>query len=221
MGYITHRQGQKKPTIGEITLLGGRFVEFSYDPAARPQRIRRGVAQLKKQGVRQAVYPQKGENLGIFPIETLSLRRRLAATVTLERLSAGDSVTVYGDRLSGEVEQTVEALAQGVRYVTLCVPEGGEGLAQELRRRYGISLRLRHRLPERAEHLLAFAPCPILWERTCCQLYHGAEHPLPLLLPQGEQPQCQQEQLAAALYRQGVLSEGTLVRNAVRYLQNP
>ena len=98
----------------------------------------------------------------------------------------------------------------------LSARDGGEVLARELRREYGISLLLdpaRDQL-DRADALLLYAPRPdlagdnaVLWG-----LYPGGElgrGRLPLVLPaalaEQVEPNCGREQLTAALYALGVL----------------
>ena len=118
--------------------------------------------------------------------------------------------------MSRELWDGAKTLALHYRYVLLDAP-GAEDLARELRREYGISLLLRPSPDqlERADALLLFSPRkdltgenPILYT-----LYPGGEAGrgrLPLVLPPAltdqVEPNCDQEQLAAALYAQGVVT---------------
>jgi hypothetical protein len=116
-------------------------------------------------------------------------------------------------------------LAVAFRYVMLAVPEGGEDLARELRRTYGVSLLLkptRDQL-ERADALVLFSPRTDLSceNKVFCALYPGGEFTrgrIPVELS-GEwirplPPNCDREQLAAALYAMGHLAaEGVFGEN--------
>ena len=155
-------------------------------------------------------------------MDTLPLRRALAAPLTrrkLESMGLGPTqavVAVSAQRLIREAEDAVRSLALSFRYVLLSARDGGEVLARELRREYGISLLLdpaRDQL-DRADALLLYAPRPdlagdnaVLWG-----LYPGGElgrGRLPLVLPaalaEQVEPNCGREQLTAALYALGVL----------------
>lgn len=103
---------------------------------------------------------------GICPVDTLPLRRALAAPLTrrkLESMGLGPTqavVAVSAQRLIREAEDAVRSLALSFRYVLLSAGAGGEVLARELRREYGISLLLdpaRDQL-DRADALLLYAP---------------------------------------------------------------
>ena len=127
-----------------------------------------------------------------------------------------------GDRASREVTECAKSLALSYRYVLLGVRGGGEDFARSLRREYGISLLLGPSPDQldRADALVMFAPRedlarenPILYT-----LYPGGEAGrgrLPLSLPAalGSQMEanCDQEQLAAALYAMGGLPLETLL----------
>ena len=118
--------------------------------------------------------------------------------------------------MSQELRDAAKALSLSFRYVLLDVREG-DGLARELRREYGISLLLRPSPDqlERADALLLFAPRTDLsgGNRVLYTLYPGGEGgrgclPLVLPAPLGDQtePNCDREQLAAALFSQGILT---------------
>ena len=159
---------------------------------------------------------------GILPVDTLPLRRALAAPLVRRRLEdagldpAQAVVALSGDRPLRELTEAAKALALNYRYVLLSV-RGGEEFARDLRREYGISLLLKPSADQldRADALVLFAPRgdlagenPIFYT-----LYPGGEAGrgrLPLHLPQALAaqlaPNCGFEQMAAALYAQGALS---------------
>lgn len=234
LGYIAYGDGPKRPVLEEKKLGGGRFLALTVRETARPggplalARARKAARQLRERGVRWAVFPVDFPYTALFirqgvsPVETISLRRALAAPLTRRGLEAlGLSPTeavvgISGDRMTRELWDTAKALALSFRYVLLSAPEG-EKLARELRREYGISLLLRPSPDqlERADALLLFAPRKELAGRNpiLYTLYPGGEGGrgrLPLVLPAAlaEQaaPNCDTEQLAAALFAQGAVT---------------
>ena len=240
LGYIIYGDGPKRPEIGERKLLGGAFVTLRLGQFAHPngplalRRALTGARRLREMGVRAAVFPVDFPYMalflrqGIHPVDTLPLRRALAAPLVRRRLEgmglgpAQAVVAVSGERLSREVSDTAKALALGFRYVMLSVRGGGEDFARELRREYGISLLLKPSLEQldRADALLLFAPRdglagenPILYT-----LYPGGEAgrgrlplPLPAALREQVEPNCGEEQLTAALYALGALRLETVL----------
>ena len=165
---------------------------------------------------------------GICPVDTLPLRRALAAPLTRRRLEEkGFSPTeavaaISAERAGKEVMEAAKALALCYRYVLLSVSRGGEDFARSLRREYGISLLLKPSVEQldRADALLLFSQrTDLAMENTILfTLYPGGEAGrgcLPLLLPPalaGQlEPNCSQEQLAAALYTLGGLTLETLL----------
>ena len=201
-------------------------------PLAR-YRARQGARMLREAGVRSAVFPVDFPytalfiRQGVLPIDTLPLRRALAAPLTRRRLEAGGFqptgavVAVSGERAVREVTECAKALALSYRYVLLSV-RGGENFARELRREYGISLLLEPSPDQldRADALVLFAPRTDLKldNAILYTLYPGGEAGrgrLPLCLPRalGAQAEsnCDQEQLAAALYAMGTLPLETLL----------
>ena len=239
LGYIVWGDGPKRPVLEERRLAGGRFMGLTMGAAARPwgplaqARARRAARRLWEAGVRYAVFPVDFPYTALFlrqgvaPIETVSLRRALAAPLTwrrLERLGRSPAEAVVGlcgDRMSRELWDGAKALALRYRYVLLDAPEGGE-LARELRREYGISLLLRPSPDqlERADALLLFSPRKDLTGENPVfyTLYPGGEGGrgrLPLVLPSAladqTEPNCDREQLAAALYAQGAVTAEDLL----------
>ncbi len=239
LGYIRYGDGPKKPELGESRLPGGVFLTLRVREIAHPnhplvrRRVLAGAKRLRELGVRSAVFPmdfpytQLFIRQGIVPVDTLPLRRRLAAPLVRRRLeSMGLSptqavVAVSAERLSREAMDAVRLLALSFRYVLLW-GGGGEELARSLRREYGVSLLLgpsRDQL-DRADALLLFSPRQDLALRNpvLYTLYPGGEAGagrLPLQLPAAvvEQldPNCDQEQMAAALYSLGGITAGSLL----------
>lgn len=234
LGYIVYSDGPKRPVLAEKKLAGGRFMSLTMRAPARPgsplavARAKGAARRLREAGVRCAVFPVDFPYTALFlrqgvaPVETVPLRRALAAPLTrrrLEGLSLSPTeavVGIYGDRMSRELWDTIKTLALSFRYVLVDAP-GGEELARELRREYGISLLLRPSPDQldRADALLLFSPRkeltgenPILYT-----LYPGGEAGkgrvplrLPAALAESVEPNCDMEQLAAALFSQGTIT---------------
>lgn len=239
LGYIVYGDGPKRPVLVEKKLAGGRFMALAMREAAHPggpvatTRAKRAARRLREAGVRWAVFPVDFPyttlfiRQGVSPVETVSLRRVLAAPLTRRRLESlglpptEAVVGICGDRMCRELWDTVKTLALSFRYVLVDAP-GGEELARELRREYGISLLLRPSPDqlERSDALLLFSPRkelagenPILYT-----LYPGGEGGrgrLPLVLPaalaEQVEPNCDREQLAAALFSQGAVTLESLL----------
>ena len=178
------------------------------------RRVLTAAKRLRKAGVTRLVVPEAfayGEQLekvGVAPVSTLPLRRALAA----------DLARVAGDQLSGELVRTVTELALGNRYVLLDVPYGGDTLANQLRREYGVSLLLSptRQQMEEADVLVLFAARTDLRRRdpAVLRLYDEAAPLPPLLLPpvlEGQMPPglCR-PQLLAVLVESGVLRPGQI-----------
>ena len=124
-------------TLKEVSVLHIRFL------CARMAQDRRRNPLTERRRLRTA-----GKKLpeGLRPVETLSLRRAIAADWCGELLRfrgenpAGARVLITADALSGEVVRTVTELALRHRYLILKVPFGGEELCRRLRREYGVSI---------------------------------------------------------------------------------
>ena len=239
LGYIIYGDGPKRPVLEEQRIAGGRFMVLRMGEPLRPKgpiamrRARTAARRLREAGVRSAVFPMDFPYTALFlrqgvcPVETLGLKKALAAPLTRRRLEGLNLmpteavVGISGERMSQELRDTVKALALSFRYVLLDIRDDG-GLARELRREYGISLLLRPSPDqlERADALLLFSPRGDLsgGNRVLYMLYPGGEGGrgrLPLVLPpalaQQTEPNCDREQLAAALFAQGTLTLETLL----------
>ena len=234
LGYIIYGEGPRRPVLGDRQISGGSFVTLEMGLETRPNgplaryRARQGARMFREAGVRSAVFPVDFPytalflRQGICPVDTLPLRRALAAPLTRQRLEAMDLsptqavVAISGDRTVREMTDCAKALALSYRYVLLSL-RGCEEFARGLRREYGVSLLLSPSADQldRADALLLFSPRgdlaqenPILYT-----LYPGGETGrgrLPLKLPaalaERLEPNCGQEQLAAALYAMGALT---------------
>lgn len=239
LGYIIYGDGPKKPELGERNLPGGAFITLRMGQPAHPNspialgRAARSARKMREAGVRSAVFPLDFPYMALFlrqgiaPIDTLPLRRALAAPLTRRRLeSMGLAptqavVALSGERTVRDISEAAKALALSYRYVLLSVRDGEE-LARSLRREYGISLLLKPSVEQldRADALLLFAPRgdlaqenPILYT-----LYPGGEAGrgrlglyLPAALGEQLEPNCDQEQVASALYAMGGLTLETLL----------
>ena len=143
-------------TLKEVSVLHIRFLcarmaqDRRRNPLTERRRLRTAGKKLLRQRVEQVVLPAgaSAEALpeGLRPVETLSLRRAIAADWCGELLRfrgenpAGARVLITADALSGEVVRTVTELALRHRYLILKVPFGGEELCRRLRREYGVSI---------------------------------------------------------------------------------
>lgn len=232
LGYVIYGEGPKRPETGFREIRGGRFSTLTVRAAARPfglitrRRVESALLRWRETGVRRAVFPVDfpyaalALQAGIRPVDTMPLRRALAAPVTRIRLREMGLLpteavaAVAAEEVSEEVRRTVSELAGSCRYVMLSAGRGGEELAASLWRERGVSLLLqptRQQL-EQADALLLYAPRPelTLRNRVVYALYPGEERfQLPLLLPdRPENPvedNCDREQLAAALYGMGAM----------------
>ena len=143
-------------TLKEVSVLHIRFLcarmaqDRRRNPLTERRRLRTAGKKLLRQRVEQVVLPAgaSAEALpeGLRPVETLPLRRAIAADWCGELLRfrgenpAGARVLITADALSGEVVRTVTELALRHRYLILKVPFGGEELCRRLRREYGVSI---------------------------------------------------------------------------------
>ena len=137
LGYIIYGDGPKRPELGERRLLGVPFLTLSMGQPPRPhgplarRRALLAARQMRERGVRSAVFPVDFPytalflGQGICPVDTLPLRRALAAPLTrrkLESMGLGPTqavVAVSAQRLIREAEDAVRSLALSFRYVLL------------------------------------------------------------------------------------------------------
>lgn len=232
LGYIEYDENNKIVHLAQRRMLGGTFLALTFGRENRGVAARfhavRAAKRMHDQGVRRAVFPVDFPytslfiRQGVLPMETLPLRRVICAAFVKRRMEelgiapTQGVIALSGEYLSREMRAVTKSLALSFRYVLLAAGEGGEELARELRREYGISLLLkptRDQL-ERADALVLFSPRGDLTgeNKVLCALYPGGEYTrgrLPLSL--GKEmvrtlpPNCDLEQLAAALHAMGVL----------------
>lgn len=229
IGFVTWTEERAPRRAEELSILRMRFCRVYLTrrrgtpaPLER-RRLAAAAKKLEKQGVTRAVFPEDFSQLaafekrGVVPVETLPLYRRLAGewlktSLAAKGLGGATTVAVCGERLTGELVRTVTELCLRWRYVLLDVPDGGEELARQLRREFGVSLVLRPSAAQlaAADAALLFTPRPELRNGVTLALYEGAAPPehvrleLPALeeqLPAG----CRRDQLLAALYGAGAL----------------
>ncbi|MET0016409.1 hypothetical protein [Oscillibacter sp.] len=214
----------EEQAVLRMRFLGVHLLRRKNTPAAVLHRRAVSAAKkLQKLGITRAVFPENFPyeavftKHGICPVEVMPLYRSLAvewlrAEIAAKGLSGASTAAVCADRLTGELVRAVTELCLRYRYVLLDVPDGGEELARQLRREFGVSLILRPNAGQlsEAEAALLFAPRPELHSAVALALYDGAEVPenvtltLPALedqLPVG----CRRDQLFAALCGAGVL----------------
>lgn len=186
-------------------------------------RCARAARTLRRLGVTRAVFPAEFPyrsvffKAGVAPVEVLPLYRRLAgewlrAGLAARGVSGGATAALCADQLTGEAARAVAELCQRYRYVLLDLPEGGEELARQLRREFGVSLILRPEMRRlaAADGALLFAPRPGLKGPVTLALYDGAELPenVKMRVPEAEEqlPQdCRRDELLAALCGAGRL----------------
>lgn len=233
LGYIEYDDDTKTVQWEQRRVLGGNFLVLTFGRGnwgiAARFRAARAAKRMHREGVRHAVFPVDFPFVslflrqGVLPIDTLPLRREICAAFVRRRMEelqippTDGVIALTGEYLSRELKTAVRALALTFRYVMLSVPEGGEELARELRREYGISLLLKPTKDqlERADALVLFAPRGDLSgeNKVLCALYPGGEFtrgrvPLELgeMLTRTLPPNCDREQLAAALHAVGALT---------------
>ena len=229
IGFVTWTEEKPPRRAEERTILRMRFCAADILRRERtPAAVLRGRARaaaraLSRAGVVRAVFPEDFAFLPAFakqnvvPVDVLPLYRRLAgewlrAGLAARGVSGAAMAALCADRLTGEAVRAVTELCLRYRYVLLDVPEGGEELARQLRREFGVSLILRPAAGQlaAADGALLFSPRSELRGPVTLALYDGAQPPenvrmrLPALeeqLPQG----CRRDQLLAALWGAGAL----------------
>ena len=227
-------RGKRSVFVRERSILHTRFLcaEVARGPktpeAVASRRMAAAIRRLRKQGVTQAVLPEGfayGELLdrgGVHGVSTLPLRRAIAADYVRWSLrereipAAGARVAVCAAALTGDVVRTVTELPLRHRYVLLDLPYGGEELARQLRREYGVSLMLspsKEQL-EAADAMVCFDPRPDCLGPGRIPLYDGASPMPPLSLPPALEEQLpagvRRDQLLTVLREAGSLRPGQL-----------
>ena len=227
-------RGKRSVFIRERSVLHTRFLcaEVARGPrtpeAVARRRTAAALRRLRKRGVAQAVLPEDFpwrevlDRSGLRPVSTLPLRRAIAADCVRWSLrqrelpAAGARVAVWAAALTGDVVRAVTELALRHRYVLLALPYGGEELARQLRREYGVSLLLvsgREQL-EAADAVVCFDPPPEGAGPGWLSLWDEAAPLPPLSLPPALEEQLpagvRRDQLLAALREAGSLRPGQL-----------
>ncbi|WP_312614875.1 hypothetical protein [Oscillibacter sp.] len=229
IGFVAWTEEKAPRRAGESAILRMRFLEARLlrrknTPAAVLRRRAAGAAKkFQKVGVTRAVFPEAFpyeaifEKYGVFPVEVTRLYRSIAgewlrAELANRGISGATRVAVCADHLTGELVRAVTELCLRYRYVLLDIPDGGEELARQLRREFGVSLLLRPAPAqmEAAEALLLFAPRPELHCAVTLPLYDGAPVPAHVILNVPVQEErmphgCRRDQLFAALCSAGAL----------------
>lgn len=234
LGYIEYDERVGATQLARRNVLGGTFLALQWGRGGVLGSLRaaRAAKQMHAQGVRHAVFPVDFPytsvflRYGVLPMETLPLRRRLCAGFVRQRMEqlhippTEAVVAICGEHLTGEMTETVKSLALSYRYVMLDAVSGSEALAASLRREYGVALIVKPTSEqlERADALILFSPRSELSceNRIFCALYpcgEGTRGRLPLEPGGGQNlpPNCDREQLAAALYAMGLRRVDTLL----------
>ncbi len=227
---------QRRAALSERTVLHMRFAcaEIVRTPktpeALLRRRVQAAAKRLRKLGVTRVVLPEEFpfretlEKQGLRPVSTLTLRRALAAdwvrsAMAARGLTGGSAkVAVSGRQLTGEMVRTVTELALRNRYILLDLSSGGEELAGQLRREYGVSLLLgpAQEQLEGVDVLVLFEPREDLKgaNPVTLRLYGDEETLPPLVLPPALEEQipagCGRGQLLAALREAGALRPGQI-----------
>ena len=229
VGFVSWTEEKASRRSGEASILRMRFLEVRLlrrknTPVAILRRRAAGVAKkLQKWGVTHAVFPEAFpyteifEKYNVLPVEVMRLYRSIAgewlrSELASRGISGATRVAVCADHLTGELVRAVTELCLRYRYVLLDIPDGGEELARQLRREFGVSLLLRptQEQIEAAEALLLFTPRPELHCGVTLPLYDGADIPAHVALSVPVQEErtphgCRRDQLFAALCSAGVL----------------
>lgn len=217
-------------SLRERSVLHTRFLcaEVARGPRTPEAILRRRMAaairKLRRQNITRVVLPEafpypdllvKG---GIHPVSTLPLRYAVAAdwvrwALTERGISPpGARVAVCAPSLTGEVVRTVTELTLRHRYVTLDIPYGGEELARQLRRDYGVSLLLGPSQPEGTEAAVLFEPRSGYQDAVRIPVYDETASLPPLALPPALEEQlpagADRGELLSALREAGAIRPG-------------
>ena len=181
LGVLTF-SGKGRGRAERDSLYGLPVLRGSVDPSGfwGERRLRRAGRSLYLGGAARVLAPPGFdrwallEDFGLRPVDPLPLVRAQSAPLTLELLRRmGRSpwqatVALRGARADREMERLAAALCPLVRHLVISAPQGGQELAQWLRRQYGLPI-----LPpgEGAQVALRLSPqAPVLAE-TSLELY--------------------------------------------------
>lgn len=139
-GYVTWGE---RSSLTRQSIAGTWFVVATVPRKGWSFHRRRVLRRLRRSGVIRCVLPPELEDeaarFGLLPVEVQRLRCAVLPQLLakVEGLGRGTAV-LRAEYVSPEVRQAAVLLAQRARYVALEVEGGGEGLARELRRRFGL-----------------------------------------------------------------------------------
>ncbi len=232
LGYIVyHAHSTGKAYLRQERRFGGTFLVLDMGQGAQgffaPRRAAQAAKRMLEQGVRRAVFPIDFPHTAVFlrhgitPVDPLPLRTALCPLYVRRKLDtlglSGTQavIAVAGDSMNTEMAQVVHELALNYRYVLLSVRSGSEEFARRMRRQYGVSILLAPSVDQLAcaDALVLFSPRNDLsgTNRVLCTLHPGGDPRgcIPLRLSEdllsSVEPNCPQDQLAAALHSMGVL----------------
>lgn len=132
-----------RPALSRQRIAGMWFAVATVPRRGWPFRRRRVLRRLRRSGVVRCVLPpeleEEAAQSGLLPVEVQRLRCAVLPQLLskVEGLGRGTAV-LRAEYASPEVWRSAALLAQRARYVALEMDGGGEALAQELRRRFGL-----------------------------------------------------------------------------------
>lgn len=233
IGYLVYTEQKRYQPLEDRVIGGMRFLQAAVpkkNGLLGRMAAARSARELSRRRIRQAVFPKDfpyGEifaKRGILPVDILPLHRALAPQILRYCLGRRElqphqvTAAVVAERMDGELEKLVTEIALQVRYVALSA-SGSDVLCGSLRREYGVSILQNppRRQLEAAEALLLFAPMPELHleNQVVLRLYDGERvirgNGIALDLPEKwaaeVEPECEKEQLLAALYGAGIVQK--------------
>lgn len=157
------------------------------------RRLAQGCKLLRKQGVEEVALDLEIDQQvlvegGLRPISSVPLRRMLGVKLMEHQLQAQGiapeeaNVVIAGTRMDGQLVQAVKEMTLKWRYVMVDV-DGSDGLCQQLRREYGVSVRQRpgRSALHRAHVIALYAPRPDLPALPQMLSLYDQSEPLPTL----------------------------------------
>ncbi len=200
--------------------LEGIPVQTVYVPARAPtrRRIRKAALLLRRSGVHRTLAPPdfsdwpQLERFGVLPVDTVPFLQSMALPLTLSALAGSGVhpehavVLLAGRRASKAFCDAAVALCPRIQQIVISAPSGGAGLADYLRREYGLPV-LQH---SRAPHLiLLFSAAELDSKAPTFRLYSPAPEllgysirPKTIPLPNG----CEVLPFLAVLWESGRLT---------------